>query len=275
MLINLPDASRINSDSVPHADLCGIVHVINDLFQRDAEGEFTPPRFGDAATRTELKRRVDAIATPQKIQDGMFFEEFTAVCRDLRISPFKGLSIAIVGAYDQQTPKGQPPRSTIAPAKAVLEQFKPCYDIAKEGPYKCLLTTETAPRFDKVDYVLTCNVVNAPDNPVKHDTMLACSMLTKAGGRVLHLVGYGYSNKDRYDHTVSRAKLHEFAGQKHIYNLPAGPYSMYSTEVVGLRQENEVSLSPQDVDRISRFLFPGAPRKNPRIAEAAPGPMGR
>lgn len=225
-----------------HQDLLGLVTVINDLFERE------PHRFGNDPT--EFKRRIDALNTDSAaLGKEEFYTGFNSCCTQLGIDPFKDISLAVVGAH-RATGKHE---ATLSAAQPILDRFKH-KDIS--GVTTGWLTTESAPRFveqGKFDYVLTCNVANAPDNHEKDDTVLACASITKEKGRIVHMIGYATLGEDM-NRTVNDQRLQHAAGQQHRYHVPPGTYKRDKTDAIVVEQLQDVNFTPAHVAQLRRKL---------------------
>jgi hypothetical protein len=104
----------------------------------------------------------------------------------------------------------------------------------------------------KVDYVVTGNVLNSPDNYEPDDMILACANLLKRGGRAIHLLAYGEGKSFSW---IGNHDLEAFAGQMHLYNIPEGDYrpqamaEIGNTQMMVLEQAREVQHTRADLEK--------------------------
>lgn len=229
MLIEAEKIQRKASGRTP-ADIEGIIVAINDVY------DHFPEKFGNESKRTRLKNDIRQFLSEPRVPED-FFSFFAKAMESVGIAnPFASLSLAFVGGYDSHDKYGNrvkpghdaPVRCTYDAAMPVISMFGRFHDIAvhKTG----LLETENSLAViggKKVDYVITGNVINAPDNPYNDDTILACGSMLKKGGRAIHLLHYG---EDSPSGKIENPYLQRFAGQRHIQNIPPGDYNSYTFE---------------------------------------------
>lgn len=266
-LIDLPERLPPKYD-VPdgYADLAGILTVLNDIFDKSDPADLEPgewARFGNEEQRARLKQAVSMI--PYPITSLSFWQDLQDDIRDLGIeNPLKGLSIAFVGGRAHGD-RGY--ESTIKSAWPITHGYGTChFDVVHQydGSQGNQLTIQNSLKvlekgLNRVDYVVTGNVINA-DDCVADDTMLACSNITKAGGRIIHMLNYG-EEKDRG--IIGDAALQNYAGQRHVRNVPKGAYRPYGNEtgthIMFLDQEREVQHTADDLAQYRASKNEGRP----------------
>jgi hypothetical protein len=210
------------------ADLWGLWAMINDVYARH------PEKFGSEEVRASLKQDIDEYLGKEhrnhSILEPKFYEFFVERLEHYKLQPFADISCAFVAPDDE----------AIAVARPLLKQFK-AFDMVA-GLYTDRVSYTDARKDDapqschskgdwinmdpangpKHDYVLTGNVINDPHSDhMQVSSMVACGMITKKGGRVMHILTYGEDNPTNH---VGDPMLHKLAGQELVCYDPPGRY---------------------------------------------------
>lgn len=238
------------------ADKVGLAIALNDLFDRE------PQRFGTKEQRQTLcqfvRQHMHGLET---LNDQTFYQALNQEIRRMEIgNPLEGIAIAFVGGYHFHYGDAS---STTIDAFPILYGH-PChvdafYDIAEATMGGARLTTANAPQIakaGKVDYLITGNVINSPSNPDNDDAILACASLVKKGGHVIHMLNYG---EDATTGHIDHPALITLAGQTHLWNQPPGPYRRYDTDIMMLKQEHEVTHTPETLAAYRESRATGKP----------------
>jgi hypothetical protein len=228
MLIPLPKFISVGTDK------WGLIVAINDLYDRSAEDTAI---FGNADTRAALAQ--DIAQYVKEYQDAgkrlgglssheAFYQFFADRLDAYHLKPFSNIRVAFIAPYGLET------------AQPIINRFKEFISIGEEHDTP-FLTTENAHQLipDKVDYVITGNVLN---DDINHDQISefthACAHILKEKGRVIHMVNY---MEERPSEQLGDPAIHEAAGQKNLYNIPPGPYRPTTTQIMVLEQVREVN----------------------------------
>jgi hypothetical protein len=221
MLINLHYAEK-ETPGHPWQDLWGILTAIEDIYAR------YPERFGTAAQRQELEKNLTHyIATHEHcLNKPDFYQYFVGQLAARGLNPFHDQSIAIVGGWVKwgtQTERGWVPKKTYDAADPLLACFAEFHDISIPSKGEAFTITNALEMTGgkKLDYVITGNVLNDPENYWGDDTLLACAKILKCGGKAIHMLGYG---EDFHSGHIGNPYLHQLGGQSHCYNIPEGAY---------------------------------------------------
>lgn len=224
---------------VKTADFWGLWAVINDLYDHH------PEVFGAKQTARALKRDLNEYLGVNHenytIRNAQFYTFFAERLQHYGINPFADISCAFVS----------PAKNLPQNAKPILERFKQFSIVKQVDTHYCAyedigaegnrrdITTEV-PRYD---YVLTGNVINDPFTDNRQvETILACGMLAKKGGKIMHVLTYG---EDKKKGNIENEVLHVLAGQKLERCDPPGRYIHNgSTSMMVMQQQEEIAHTP-------------------------------
>jgi len=249
-----------------HQDFLGVLMIINDRFER------FPETFGNEATRATLREEIAALkfstvepqwwdGKPLMLRNARDYGAQLAEIFDRQhITPLKDVSVALVGCRSAE-------HDTLKSARRFLPK-RNRFEIPRQ-PGERLDADNALTLTDnrKMDYVVTGNAINDPFQTAQDqvNTMLACGNLLKAGGRAIHMLGYGeYDSKEKPIGYLAHPLVHAGAGQRFLYNLPDGPYqgtrhkdamhalALDHTHVMVLEQVKEVTRSSADASNLYR-----------------------
>ena len=107
----------------------------------------------------------------------------------------------------------------------------------------------------RVDYVMTGNVVNAPDNPDKLSTILACANMLREGGVAVHMVGYG--EQRTAGSVIGMKVLPAFLQQSHDKIVPEGAFEPWQlpqrTRMMVFTQQHEIHYGAPEYEFFKQF----------------------
>lgn len=250
-----------------HPDIYAVLFAINDYFSRH------PDRFGDGSQFDKLhmelqiataeflnhrprRQKRDTVPIPILPIDEEYCSKVSDIFRNFaKPDALKGMRIG----YVAQSPDAKDAVANIA------NMFGAYYDIHERETGKLTLQNGMGlVEYQKLDYVLTGNAINDPTvtDEIQTGFHLACANLLKQGGRVVHMLNYGEGLPKGY---LEHKLAFEMAGQKHLFNLPEGPYipepkyvdedhtsnAQHSTRVMFLEQVREVRFRD---DKASEWL---------------------
>lgn len=209
---------------------------------------------------------------PPALSAEAYFKQLADMLARHNIEPFKGKSMAVVGFYDPLH------KSTLRRIDARLLP-KQLFDIAPETTGGRLLTPENALALTdnaKVNYLITGNVVNAPNfdllrngqahnntNPV--DVIRASAILLKQGGYAIHLCGYG-GDPNALAPLQNEALFAQLGQVMQHVHAPRSDF-----EAIVLQQERELAAAPQPAITDQRFISTGTMITDPPGPAIGPG----
>ncbi len=211
-----------------HPDELGVLCALNSAIAR------LPYETGKAISNT-----IFALPLPHSVTEGSaYLDKIIQAFADHQAKPFAGTSLALVGCVDPISHQ-----TTLARVMPLLEGAT-CYDISKAATGE-FLTSDNALRMtggNKVNYLISGNVLNAPDNPSPQDTFRACGHLLKKDGLAIHMTGYGESVPGMQ---FDDKRLLDRAGQEHLYNYPDTRYNTGRETTIAMvfLQDHEVGQS--------------------------------
>lgn len=198
--------TELDTENFCSHDQLGILLVINHIFQTDKE------KFGDENIRFCLKEDFD-----QLISSGSAHENLLGGIADIidnyNIQPFQNISIAALGLDDEyfnscRDKKGYVFSDT---SSKLISKFSRVIDLNPSRNHGIYVKDSLHyVSNEKVDYVISGNVLNIP--ALRHSDMIfgGCANIMKAGGQLFHIMSY---SDDNYDVVLNRS-FHKFLGQK-------------------------------------------------------------
>ena len=208
-------AEYVGQDPNYHAfsdDQYAIILMINNLYNE------RPELFGDEAQRARLEIRTFDILQSQVARDG-FFNAFAGMLHNEGINPFQDISVMCVG-FDEPLIKDIYPFFHMFNEKTggFRDMFERFIDINAQR--NTTLSQGNAMDIvggEKVDYVITGNVLNDPEMcDFPDEVMYACAIAAKKGATIFHMLGY---SSDNYPLIFNKNRI-RFAGQEHIGDVP-------------------------------------------------------
>ena len=210
---------ELKTEPMVSPDQAGVLQIINDLFLRE------PERFGDADTRTEIKKLIDAQFKAfqdkrAEIQRYIFSDSYHRLREEKRAivanlfsnvagifkqhcpDALKGISIAVVGfdAPNYIEKRTGEYRAVFTPSsKALFDMFDKVYDFfpGRNDDQFSLAAIDAKYADAKVDYVVTGNVLNDPTHSnSSHFVFLAAARMLKKGGRAAQPASFQWAGRD-------------------------------------------------------------------------------
>lgn len=222
-----------------HQDELGVLIALDERLA--AMG--IPPEAAQklAQLRTPWRHPDDRMRQKNVRQKQRYFLDVQEVLDRYDLHPFRGQSVGVLGCYDMYDSK-----HTLTTIEPLLKEAE-VTDLSRQKTGSFLETGNASAVAGgrKFDCLITCNVINAPDNPRNYDTILAVANLLKQGGKAVHMLMYG---ERRYSQWVEEEGLQRYAGQRHLHNYPEGAYRPHHrariTRAMVVEQVHEVAHTP-------------------------------
>ncbi|MFZ4126014.1 MAG: hypothetical protein ACOYJ2_08125 [Rickettsiales bacterium] len=243
-MADLFDYEILHSLNLRSDDL-GLLVVLNDLWKRE------PVRFGvDEAARNQLFQEIEQTLI-NGISDRRFFAPtiIAEIFKRRHINPLEDISIINVSPVALHELKWKP-------LTDLCSSYQPI--AAVKGLDGTHVTTANANQLTggaKVDYVITGNVINYPDNKDPADTIRACAMMLKKGGKSIHLLDIG---SDTHEAIIMNKSGAYNQAEQHFFGLiPEGSCINSAAEPVAAIAEQKLEIAYAPVNSASNIDLRG------------------